>query len=95
MLLFYFINFLIYPFRKEWKQLRNKYLNMQKTKMQTLKNNLYRNRYNRSENQTDNEENSQKDIISKNAVRFEYKPACIVQFIVPESCNDLKKLKVR
>lgn len=68
---------------------------MQRLKMKSLKENLHRKQYCGNEMQTDNVENQidQKNT-KQSEPRFQFKPRCIVEFIVPENCTDLKKLKV-
>lgn len=79
-----------YFYRKEWKQLRNKYLNLQKQKMKKLKEQFHRNRfvntvYPTAENTSEAEQEPP---------RFQFTPGAIVNIELNDIVPDVKKFKV-
>lgn len=95
-------NALIFISRKEWKSLRNKYLNLQRTKMRQLKKQLHLNRvHEKSEHSTKYQQNfyggnssepSNEDVITSATVEFT--PGVIVLIKLKEPCVDVKRFKV-
>lgn len=78
-------------YRKEWKQLRNKYLNLQKQKMKKLKEQFHRNRFVNpvctplTENTSETEQEPP---------RFQFTPGAIVNIELHDIVSDVKKFKV-
>ncbi|CAH0548128.1 unnamed protein product [Brassicogethes aeneus] len=79
--------------KKEWKKMRNKYLDLQKKKMKEFKQYLNRNRFSqRTFKKTENLEIIENEETGL-ATKLEYQPGLIVKVKLPEVCDDLKKLK--
>ncbi|XP_043470915.1 la-related protein 7 [Leptopilina heterotoma] len=84
--------------KKEWKRLRNKYLDMQKAKMQQLKQHLKRAMWNQwqnvERNKTEKEEMNKKTTEKKDAPRFSFSPGLIVQIEMESPCSDPQNFKM-
>lgn len=84
--------------KREWKRLRNKYLDMQKAKMQQLKQHLKRAMWNQWQNaekiKIDKDETNKKNAEKKDAPRFSYLPGLIVQIDMESPCIDPQNFKV-
>lgn len=77
-------------FRKEWKKLRNRYLDLQKKKMKQFKQYLYKQkRHQREPNKTDEVKNN--EVVQK----LQFTPSVIVKLKLQEPADDVKKLKVQ
>ncbi|KAK2579111.1 hypothetical protein KPH14_001282 [Odynerus spinipes] len=87
--------------KKDWKHLRNKYLELQRTKMKQLKQHLKKTRnqwFNYDKTKSDKEDNEEKKkipTIDKASVRsFSFTPGVIVKIELNEPCSDPKGLKM-
>lgn len=86
--------------KKNWKYLRNKYLELQRSKMKQLKQHLRKTRYqwsNYEKNKSEREENDEKDKGNKpniTACRFSFIPGVIVKIEMDKPCTDSKSLKM-
>ena len=86
--------------KKDWKHLRNKYLELQRSKMKQLKQHLRKPRWNQprsnyEKNKSEREENDEKDKISAmTGCRFSFTPGVIVKIEMNKPCTDSKALKV-
>ncbi|OAD53835.1 La-related protein 7 [Eufriesea mexicana] len=88
--------------KKDWKYLRNKYLELQKSKMKQLKQHLKKTRWNQwsnyEKNKPEREENDEKIKMSKQNVtttcRFSFTPGVIVKIEMDKPCIDSKSLKM-
>lgn len=82
--------------KKDWKYLRNKYLELQRTKMKQLKQHLRKTRWNQwsnyERNKSEKEENDEKDNASM--CRFLFTPGVIVKIEMDKPCTDPKGLKM-
>lgn len=74
-----------YFFRREWKRLRNKYLELQRSKMKLLKQKINRARFSNANSNVDAPE-------QKPVQEFKIDPGTVVQINFPEPC-DLKAFK--
>ncbi|XP_050300139.1 la-related protein 7 [Anthonomus grandis grandis] len=80
--------------KKDWKKLRNHYLDLQKKKMKEFKQYLYRQKYGpKSQQKVDNEESKEAQELSNSANKLSFTPGIIVKLRLPEPCTDVKKLK--
>ncbi|KAG7207401.1 hypothetical protein KM043_009053 [Ampulex compressa] len=87
--------------KKDWKHLRNKYLELQRSKMKQLKQYLRKTRWsqwpNYDKNKMEKEENEEKEKQSKqdntNNCRFTFTPGVIVKIEMDEPCVDPKSFK--
>ncbi|XP_069680671.1 la-related protein 7 [Periplaneta americana] len=87
--------------KREWKRLRNKYLDLQKAKMKCLKQYLSRNRWNSNNPQGRNHDQLQQTIKDEDTAKqktdskpkFTFVPGVIVHAIFDEPVIDLKKLR--
>ncbi|XP_029045172.1 la-related protein 7-like [Osmia bicornis bicornis] len=88
--------------KKDWKHLRNKYLELQRSKMKQLKQHLKKARWNQwsnyEKNKADREENDEKDKINKrdniSTCRFSFIPGVIVKVEMDKPCTDPKSFKM-
>lgn len=91
--------------KRDWKHLRNKYLELQRSKMKQLKQHLRKTKWNQWPNyekmKTDKEENDEKEKTCKqdsdsktNTPRFSFTPGVIVKIEMDKPCTDPKGLKV-
>lgn len=88
--------------KKDWKCLRNKYLELQRSKMKQLKQHLRKTRWNQWSNYEKNKpervENDEKDTTRKqnsiSACRFSFTSGVIVKIEMDKPCTDPKSLKV-
>ncbi|KAJ8949990.1 hypothetical protein NQ318_002400 [Aromia moschata] len=86
--------------KKEWKKMRNRYLDLQKKKMKEFKYYLQKKKFNQKYNMPKKERDdtstpTEEQLIVKEEVpdKLEYVPGVIVKLSLPEPCLDLKKLK--
>ncbi|XP_018567612.1 la-related protein 7 [Anoplophora glabripennis] len=76
--------------KKEWKKMRNRYLDLQRKNMKEFKQYLHKQNFTQNvTNNQDIDKNSEKEIPPK----LEYVPGVIVKLVLPEPCSDVKKLK--
>lgn len=89
--------------KKDWKQLRNKYLQLQRNKMKELKQHLRSPRWNQwgsnydRKDKMDTEEVDKKDLKEKmesSAPKFSFTPGVIVKIEFDEPCSNPKSFKV-
>ncbi|CAL7952130.1 unnamed protein product [Xylocopa violacea] len=88
--------------KKDWKHLRNKYLELQRNKMKQLKQHLRNARWNQWsnywKNKFDKEENDEKDKTNKqdttSTCRFSFTPGVIVKIEMDKPCTDPKAFKM-
>ena len=88
--------------KKDWKYLRNKYLELQRSKMKQLKQHLWKTRWNQrsnyERNRPEKEGNDEKEKTCKeektSTVRFSFVPGVIVKVEMDKPCSDPKGLKV-
>lgn len=88
--------------KKDWKHLRNKYLELQRSKMKQLKQHLWKTRWNQrsnyERNRPEKEGNDEKEKTCKedktSTVRFSFVPGVIVKVEMDKPCSDPKGLKV-
>ncbi|XP_031827273.1 la related protein 7 [Nomia melanderi] len=88
--------------KKEWKHLRNKYLELQRSKMKQLKQHLRKTRWNQwsnyEKNKPEKEETNEKEKTNKqdnaSACRFSFIPGVIVKIEMEKPCTDPKLLKM-
>ncbi|XP_012263610.2 la-related protein 7 [Athalia rosae] len=93
--------------KKDWKILRNKYLDLQRSKMKSLKAHLKRARWNQWNNyekfresdkckvvKEENIENRDEPKTQKSAERFTFTPGVIVRVELDEPCTDTKSFKM-
>ncbi|XP_003705365.2 la related protein 7 [Megachile rotundata] len=88
--------------KKDWKHLRNKYLELQRSKMKLLKQHLRKTRWNQwsnyEKNKTDKEETDEKDKKNKqdntSTCRFSFSPGVIVKIEMDKPCTDPKSFKM-
>ncbi|KOX80581.1 La-related protein 7 [Melipona quadrifasciata] len=85
--------------KKDWKHLRNKYLELQRSKMKQLKQHLRKTRWNQwsnyEKNKSEREENDEKDKMSAiTGCRFSFTPGVIVKIEMNKPCTDSKALKM-
>ncbi|XP_076249186.1 la related protein 7 [Calliopsis andreniformis] len=88
--------------KKDWKHLRNKYLELQRSKMKQLKQHLRKTKWNQwsnyEKNKTEKEENDEKEKTTKqdsaNVPRFSFVPGVIVKIEMDKPCSDPKGLKM-
>ena len=88
--------------KKDWKHLRNKYLELQRSKMKQLKQHLWKTRWNQrsnyERNRPEREGNDEKEKTCKeektSTVRFSFVPGVIVKVEMDKPCSDPKGLKV-
>lgn len=84
--------------KKDWKKLRNKYLELQRAKMKQLKQNIKRARWNqwgdRNKMETEHEETTGTKKESATSA-LEFKPNLIVKIELNEPCIDPKGFKVK
>ncbi|CAG9763148.1 unnamed protein product [Ceutorhynchus assimilis] len=71
--------------KKEWKRLRNQYLQLQRKKMKEFKQYLYKQKYGPKE--------FEEEPIIAEPIKLNYIPGVIVKLKLLEPCNDVKKLK--
>lgn len=95
---------IIFCFRVEWKRLRNKYLNLQKLKMQQLKQHLRQYQWgeqhtpkwyshNHYEEENEKIETNQNNKEQKKGLQ--YTPGVIIKVILDEPVIDVKGMKVK
>ncbi|XP_043249301.1 la-related protein 7 [Colletes gigas] len=88
--------------KKDWKHLRNKYLELQRSKMKQLKQHLRKTRWNQWCNyekiKPEKEENDEKEKATKenneNTQRFTFTPGVIVKIKLDTPCTDPKQFKM-
>lgn len=87
--------------KKDWKYLRNKYLELQRSKMKQLKQHLKKARWNQwsnyEKNKTEKEEIEEKEKISKendSTARFSFTPGVIVKVEMNQPCANPKGFKM-
>lgn len=85
--------------KKHWKYLRNKYLELQRSKMKQLKQHLKKTRnqwYNYDRTKSDKEDTEEKEKISTTdkTPRLSFIPGVIVKIELNEPCTDPRSLKV-
>ena len=85
--------------KKEWKRLRNKYLEMQRAKMKQLKQHLKRGSWNQWQNtekiKAEKEELNDKDFVKEEKPsRINFTPGVIVKIEMDSPCSDPKNFKV-
>ena len=85
--------------KKDWKKLRNKYLDLQRAKMKQLKQHLRKATWNqwgdrKNGLEPEYEETTTRVIKEHPPPRLEFKPGLIVKFTLNEACVDLKGFKV-
>lgn len=88
--------------KKDWKHLRNKYLELQRSKMKQLKQHLWKTRWNQrsnyERNRPEKEGSDEKEKTCKedkaSAARFSFVPGVIVKVEMDKPCSDPKGLKV-
>ncbi|KAF3423602.1 hypothetical protein E2986_03952 [Frieseomelitta varia] len=85
--------------KKDWKHLRNKYLELQRSKMKQLKQHLRKTRWNQwsnyEKNKSEREENDEKDKMSAmTGCRFSFTPGVIIKIEMNKPCTDSKALKM-
>ena len=88
--------------KKDWKCLRNKYLELQRSKMKQLKQHLRKTRWsqwsNYEKNKSERVENDEKDKTEKqnsiSACRFSFTSGAIVKIEMDKPCTDSKSLKM-
>lgn len=85
--------------KKHWKYLRNKYLELQRSKMKQLKQHLKKTRnqwYNYDRTKSDKEDTEEKEKISTTdkSPRLSFIPGVIVKIELNEPCTDPRSLKV-
>lgn len=87
--------------KKDWKYLRNKYLELQRNKMKQLKQHLKKARWNQwsnyEKNRTEKEESEEKEKVSKENVTtrsFSFIPGVIVKVEMNQPCTDPKGFKM-
>ncbi|KOC60892.1 La-related protein 7 [Habropoda laboriosa] len=82
--------------KKDWKYLRNKYLELQRSKMKQLKQHLRKTRWNQwsnyEKNKPEKEENDEKD--NPTTCRFSFTPGVIVKIEMDKPCTDPKGFKI-
>ncbi|XP_043286533.1 la-related protein 7 [Venturia canescens] len=85
--------------KRDWKQLRNKYLQLQRNKMKQLKQHLHKARWNQwgSSNRIEGEEVEKKSTKEKSEVstpKFVFTPGVIVKIELEEPCSNPKNFKL-
>ncbi|XP_076278198.1 la related protein 7 [Lasioglossum baleicum] len=89
--------------KKEWKHLRNKYLELQRSKMKQLKQHLRKTRWNQwsnyEKNKPEKEEANEKEKTNKQdntttSCRFSFTPGVIVKIEMDKPCSDPKGFKM-
>ncbi|XP_015589916.1 la-related protein 7 [Cephus cinctus] len=86
--------------KKDWKRLRNRYLELQRSKMKSLKQHLRRARWNQwnsyEKNKPDKEEVEEKGHlkVENTNQRFSYTPGVIVSIEMEEPCVDVQNFKM-
>lgn len=88
--------------KRDWKHLRNKYLELQRSKMKQLKQHLKKTRWNQwsnyERNKFEKEENDEKEKTAKDenasANRFSFAPGVIVKIEMQKPCTDPKSFKM-
>lgn len=80
--------------KRDWKRLRNKYLDLQRSKMKQLKQHLRRANWNQWGNRVDTEHVEEADNNKKTSSALEFIPGVIVKVELKEACIDPKGFKV-
>lgn len=87
--------------KKDWKCLRNKYLELQRSKMKQLKQHLRKTRWSQWSNyeknkpeRVENDEDKNRKQNSISACRFSFTPGVIVKIEMDKPCTDPKSLKM-
>ncbi|XP_054001194.1 la-related protein 7 [Hylaeus anthracinus] len=88
--------------KRDWKYLRNKYLELQKSKMKQLKQHLRKTRWNRWSNydksRLEKEENEETEKMSiqdsESTSRFSFSPGVIIKIQMDKPCTDPKDFKL-
>ncbi|KAL1516922.1 hypothetical protein ABEB36_000753 [Hypothenemus hampei] len=81
--------------KKDWKKLRNHYLDLQRKKMSEFKQYLKRQKYSQknADKNTETTEHIIKDEVKSEVAKLSYTPGVIVKVKLPDPCSDPKKLR--